>query len=380
MRIIPVLIIVLVMLSLGLWIVYSNRLVNHYNHYKTSLKVTVDNDNGGILLLMPPPATAIRGGYIVTQDNQTEPIPPLDTSNVYVLAYYNAGEILNLTQISQLPGLQITRWGFSYFDGIYTFFDPLNAPSSFYDNSTVKIHVRVRSDGWVLTWITKNESLGQLILSQTSLGSSFGKNDPWISKGITTLSYTIFKILLQAQVVNNTDSDGDGIPDDLVSISKNTGYYDYKYAAKRDTYGYIAIMGARSWAYYSTSGRLYGWNYGTFDFTVSNTYTINETWLYINAYIRKGEGIAGYSYAYIKLGLPPNPPEIFSYTTSHDDWAHEEKYYVRYSRNITGLIAPGTTYDMDVYAGINSWGYYGGPWWSYSSIEGFIIVIGVLKQ
>jgi len=112
------------------------------------------------LALIPPPLIALA--------NSEENIPPLDTNNVFIVAYYNAGQEINLTKAASLIGLAIDKWGGTYFDATYIFHDPKNVPVSqpeAYQNSTVYMHVRVRSDGWILAWINKTQPLSDIVMS-----------------------------------------------------------------------------------------------------------------------------------------------------------------------------------------------------------------------
>lgn len=195
-----------------------------------------------------------------------------------------------MTKASELQGLSIDKWGFSYFDVIYYFNDPRDVPMSYseaYSNSTVGIHVRVRSDGWILAWTDKDDSLSLIVMSGLSITSEVGTSDPWIKYRVTALSYTIYKTLVQVGEASTDDTNDDGVPDDLVTISSRVGYYDYKYCGVEGKYGFLAVIGARV----QTSKSGYygdGWSYTAsklFDFLVGNAYTINNTVLSVNAYM-----------------------------------------------------------------------------------------------
>ncbi len=377
------LLLILVISAIIVYVVPNNTQSTH--RISSSNMITPREDgklefsDNNYILLTPPPNLAIGGGGIVVNNGNTS-IPPLNTSNIFIIAYYDVNQDINLTQASQLPGLIVDKWGFSYFDGRYIIIDPHNVPDQYYSKTIITVYLRVRSDGWILTWINKSQSLGDIVLSGLDLKNEIGQKDPWISKKITSLSYTIYKILEQVNLVSDDDSDNDGIPDDLVTISNNVGYYDYKYAGVSGKYGYLAIIGAKSYCYKIACRGGGGYSYGLFDFTVSNAYTINESVLLINAYLYKGYDIMYYAKVYVKLGEDPNPPEIFSrQTCSGQSCGPQEIYIVREKINVTSNISTGIPYYAEIKAEYN---YLGGSCGCSmgSRIEAFYILIGVLKS
>ncbi len=353
-----------------------------YMDYKDENRIE-DDKPVGYLLLQPPPLSAIKGPVIL-DNGENASIPPLDISNVFIIAYYNVGQEINITKASQLPGLVIDKWGFSYFDGRYYIEDLRDVPSDYYDDNIIEVHLRVRSDGWILAWITQNQSLTDIIMSRVSIktgyhSSDIGKVDPWSSYGITSLSYTIFKILVQIGVLDETDSNGDGIPDSLITLSNSVGYYDYKYAGKTGSYGFLAIIGARSWFKITTSCTSGGGlHYGLFDFTISGTYTVNQSEFIVNAYLY---GIYSERFARvaIKFGTTNNPSEIYSKETGSTYYWPREVFVVRHS--FTYNLTSGTHYFMEVTSYSTA---YGSPPWVCDEhgghIEAFLVIVGVLKS
>ncbi len=55
-----------------------------------------------MLKLIPPPDYVIKGPVIT--NNNTYPIPPLNTSNIFIVVYYDAGQEIILSQASGLQG------------------------------------------------------------------------------------------------------------------------------------------------------------------------------------------------------------------------------------------------------------------------------------
>ncbi len=330
---------------------------------------------GYFLSLQPPPSYAIGGPSVL---NDTYEIPPLNTSNVYVIAYYNAGQEINLTKASRLQGLSIDKWGFSYFDGTYTFHDPINVPSSnseAYANSTIAIRVRVRSDGWVLAWIEQNQSLSDVILSGLKY-DEVGTDDPYISLNITTLSYTIYKVLEQADIASNDDNDGDGVPDDLVSISQSTGYYDYKYCGAAGKIGYLSIFGVRDSVNKATA-------YKIFDFIIGNAYDVKDIVLIVDTYISVKRWVQ-YVYAeadiYLSTNTSFNNPiyhfRVEAYNPS--GWSEKTDYHIRRLIPISFQIKSGTLYYSKMY--LEGFNFYGSSnEYAKARMEFFIAVLTVLK-
>ncbi len=330
---------------------------------------------GGYILLTPPPSSAVS----VMDVGENVSIPPLDTSNVFIIAYYNAGQEINLTKASQLPGLVIDRWGFSYFDGRYIIIDPLGVPNDYYSDTVITIRLRVRSDGWVLAWILRNQSLGDLIMSHLDIDEEVGTSDPWISRKITTLAYTVYMVLYYAGIFTDNDTDNDWIPDALIYVANHVGYYDYKYAGAARTYGYLAIFGAKSYMHKVACYGGHDQSYGIFDFIVSNAYTVNESVILINGYIRKTWYIAEYTEIYVRLGTTPTPPVIYDVESCHNYCGPQSIYVVRHVINTTSMIHPGTLY----YAEIKAHVHYSGGGCGYTMTgraEGFFILVGILKQ
>ncbi len=254
-----------IIIALGLF-TYLNYNVSNEGKYKPA---------GGapIIVLAAPPKIALA--------DPKQNIPPLNTSKVFIVAYYNAGKEINLTKAAELHGLIIDKWGGAYFDATYYLIDP---PSS---NSVIKVHLRVRSDGWVLAWISKDEDLTDIVMIGIPL-YELSDYDPWIAYNITTLSYTIYKVLKQAGVISNKQNQQPGPgpgpgqgsseykpPKELTKLSNHVGYYDYKYCGSEGKEGFLAVVGIKTVRRGGPGSQ--GRTTREFDFVVGRDYEVKES-------------------------------------------------------------------------------------------------------
>lgn len=293
----PLTAIALIIVIAGL--ITYNTFINKENTVLQSLTDIVRG--AGFIPLQAPPVEALSG-------NGT--IPPLNTSNVYIIAYYKVNQTINLTKASEI--CIILHWGWTYFDGIYILLDPKNVPTDYdeaFQHSIVYVNVRVRSDGWILAWINKTQQLSAIPYSGRDIVIELGEKNPYVKDKVTTLSYAIWKILEHVDIVPDTI-------DALISVSEAVGYYDYKYCGPNNHTGFLAIIGVRGY----TTGSLTK----TFDFSIGSAFAVREAKLVTNykIYLSKSyygsRTISGWIRVYLEAEDATPDTKVFDRTYSYD--------------------------------------------------------------
>lgn len=104
--------------------------------------------------LAPPPLEAVEG---------TATTPPLDTSQIGLIAYYERSGGWELADT--VPAFVEYTDGGNYYDGLVRVWDSgyIGAESTTGDDSYVDVHVRVRADGWILAWFERGEDPGAIV-------------------------------------------------------------------------------------------------------------------------------------------------------------------------------------------------------------------------
>ena len=145
----------------------------------------------------------------------------IDTSNIFIIGYYNSESDIDLSQAMQEFD-HITETTDQYIEGILTIWhdnsggiNPGNIHEYEYKNGAktdtllaTTINVRVKSDGWIVAWLTNDQDINDLVFWNDAK-SNTGLTDTTIGKAIWRISNRI------------------GINYD----KKLVNYYSYKYPA-----------------------------------------------------------------------------------------------------------------------------------------------------
>ena len=92
-------------------------------------EITLFTSNSLIAIPLIKPPKAVLGSRIG--------VPPLDPSNIFILAYYNAGTHLDISttanNLMKNYDATIIRRGSKYFDAVIKIYDPAGLPAGYYD-------------------------------------------------------------------------------------------------------------------------------------------------------------------------------------------------------------------------------------------------------
>ena len=157
--------------------------------------------------------------------------PPLDTSMIALLCYFDHGA--PITKANFLAAFQTYTEYDNYIDGIvYVWSDTYTGPASPYagdyfgsltqgGNVKLEVHVRIRTDGWILAWIERTQEYGLI----TWMGSrpNNGNTTPPTNYS-TRLARAIYILLDEAGIESG------------FSYETSVGYFDYEYVTATKLY------------------------------------------------------------------------------------------------------------------------------------------------
>jgi len=113
---------------------------------------------------------------------------PLDTSNIGLFAYFK--EESGWTLADTVPAFEGYTDHGNYYDGIVRVWQDQRSDTNFLGSDVyIDIQVRVRGDGWILAWMTRDQDKGNIVFWGRS---RFSEGNPVI--GATTLSRAMQRV------------------------------------------------------------------------------------------------------------------------------------------------------------------------------------------
>jgi len=138
------------LIAFGFGVIFTMVLVYgvlyyHFGAERNAKSAPLGSPFGGISLLAPP-AYAVEA---------TETTPPLNTSRIGLIAYYQ--RVGGWTLADTVPAFVSYFDGGNYYDGLVRVWDSgtIGASSSVSHDDCVNVKVRVRADGWILAWFDR---------------------------------------------------------------------------------------------------------------------------------------------------------------------------------------------------------------------------------
>lgn len=231
----------------------------------------------------------------------------IDTSNIFLMAYYNPGTNIDLSTAIQEFDFVTESTG-QYVEGkLRIWYDDPDGrnPGNIQDferrdnaDTTIlfasNVTVRVRSDGWIVAWLTNEQNLSDIVFFNDANTGDLPSN--------TTLGKAIWRITNRTGTNYNKD---------------DLNYYSYKYPAADKL-----LIGGRVT---TTGGE-------TYSFLMPSTITVYDAKILWTAYMRDDLGNIWQS---ISGKIKMNTTDIYYKATNIDNYYTGLYDYGRYYQDIT---------------------------------------------